>query len=193
MAHDNDDAFDSRGLLKDGRSWRVPIRFCDSLQHDVARHTRDRAGPLRIVDQYGTPLGLNKPGWRREVGGNQGDALVRDGQQAEIERAYAAYDARVSRAYLLDQDENGDEEELAGREAELHAALTGAGGSPDDVSEYLENLDDDELLTGDVGYHLAAFRRRYNSQDAARRQRDRLQRLYDQRDAETSAMWKQNR
>jgi len=97
----------------------------------------------------------------------------------------------VSRAYLLDQDENGDE--LAGREAELHAALTGAGGSPDDVKEYLSGLDDDELTTGDVGYHLATFRRRYNSHDAARRQRDRLEQLYRQRDLEIAAAWKHNK
>jgi hypothetical protein len=188
--HEDDPNFED-GMLKDGHTFRVPHRMLDGVSRSVRDHyahqPRDRAGPRRVSDQFGSPLGLHRPGYRL------GDALVPDGQQAEIERAYAAYDARVSRAYLLDQDENGDEEELAGREAELHAALTGAGGSPDDVSEYLENLDDDELLTGDVGYHLAAFRRRYNSQDAARRQRDRLQRLYDQRDAETSAMWKQNR
>jgi len=186
--HEDDPNFED-GMLKDGHTFRVPHRMLDGVSRSVRDHyahqPQDRTGPLRVSDQFGSPLGLHRPGYRL------GDALVRDGQQAEIERAYAAYDARVSRAYLLDQDENGDE--LAGREAELHAALTGAGGSPDDVKEYLSSLHDDELTTGDVGYHLAAFRRRYNSHDAARRQRDRLEQLYRQRDLEIAAAWKHNK
>jgi hypothetical protein len=192
MSYEDDDAFDERGILKDGHRFRVEHRMLDSLQRSVAQHAhqRDSTGPVRIVDQYGSPLGLNKPGWRREVGGNQGDALVRDGQQREIDAAYAAYDHYITMAFRAQDNDNDEDEELAGREAAIHSALVSAGGSPDDVTEYLEGLDDDELMAGDLGYHLSSFRSRYYSQDAARRARDRLERLYQARDRELSSQWR---
>jgi hypothetical protein len=139
-------------------------------------------------------LSLRRPGYRIQAGGNQGDALLRDGQQAEIERAYSAYDFRVSQAYLHDRD-NGDDdedEELAGHEAAIHAALSAAGGSPADIEEYLSGIGDEELLAA-PSYHLENFRRRYNNQDAARRPHDRLERLYRQRDAEMAQEWRKGK
>jgi hypothetical protein len=198
--HDDDPAFDEHDILRDGATFRVPHRMLDSIGRAVRDHYAhqrgDRAGPLRVVDQFGDAgLSLRRPGYRIQAGGNQGDQLLRDGQQAEIERAYSAYDFRVSQAYLHDKDNGGDDEdeELAGHEAAIHAALSAAGGSPDDIEEYLSDIDDDKLMTGDPSYHLQNFRRRYNNQDAARRQRDRLERLYREHDAELAKEWRKGK
>ena len=56
---DDDDTFDAAGLLKDGRTWRVPFKAMDSFQRDVARHFADadadatrRTARNRIYDEY---------------------------------------------------------------------------------------------------------------------------------------------
>ena len=57
----DDDTFDAAGLLKDGRTWRVPFKAMDSFQRDVARHFADadadadakrRTAKHRIYDEY---------------------------------------------------------------------------------------------------------------------------------------------
>jgi hypothetical protein len=196
MPHREDDAFDESGLLRDGATYRVPHRMMDALQRDVARHYD--AGPLRVTDQHGSALGLHRPGWRVETGGNVGDQLVRDGLRRDAQAAYDAVKYRLSNAYLTVGNGNGDneddqDEEVAARQSEIHAALSTSGGSPADIEEYLEGIDNGELMTGDVGYHVRSFQSRYPSRDVAQRARDRLERLYRQRDAELAQEWRRGK
>src|SRR4029077_8475392 len=87
-SNDEDD-FDERGLLKDGRTYHVPLRFCDAMSRDVAKSVK-REHPERITDASGKDgLALNRPGFRQLSGGNAGDRLVRDGAQRDAEEAYA--------------------------------------------------------------------------------------------------------
>jgi hypothetical protein len=80
--HDDDDAFDERGILKDGRSYRVPLRMMDSMQRDIARHA------ARITDAMGeSGPALRRPGYRVSA------ALPRDWS------IYDAYDEAVSRMW----------------------------------------------------------------------------------------------
>jgi hypothetical protein len=80
--HDDDDAFDERGILKDGRSYRVPLRMMDSMQRDVARHA------ARITDAMGeSGAALRRPGYRLS------DAFPRDWS------VYDAYDEEISRMW----------------------------------------------------------------------------------------------
>jgi hypothetical protein len=80
--HDDDDAFDERGILKDGRSYRVPLRMMDAMQRDVARHG------ARITDAMGeSGPALRRPGYRVS------DAFPRDWS------VYDAYDEEVSRMW----------------------------------------------------------------------------------------------
>jgi hypothetical protein len=61
--HD-DDAFDERGILRDGRSVRVSMQMRDAA---MTRHTGQRqqtSSKNRITDGTGNPLGLHRPGWR---------------------------------------------------------------------------------------------------------------------------------
>jgi hypothetical protein len=58
---DDEDAnpFDERGVLKDHRSYRVPMYAMDALSRDVAQHF------ARVTDATGDGgLGLHKPGLR---------------------------------------------------------------------------------------------------------------------------------
>lgn len=65
----DEDAFDENGILKDGHTYRVPLRLCDSAQRQVAAYA---AGM--------TSGRLNRPGFARVS-----DA-VRDLKNAEYDR-----------------------------------------------------------------------------------------------------------
>jgi hypothetical protein len=95
----DDDAFDARGLLKDGRRYRVPPKFMDSA-----------TGPMRVTDGNGGTAGLHRPGFRRldDEAGNYAKA-----------RAYRQYETQLCDAYKQvrgdaapnphDDDDDGDE------------------------------------------------------------------------------------
>jgi hypothetical protein len=203
-----DDEFDP-DLLGDGESMRVPMRFCDAAQRhlaaartkasprvlrDSAAYPRPRRGTF-AVDAYGGTEGLHRPGVRYAASNHVADHWLADSERDEIQRAHDAYRHYISNLWRdggNDDDEDGDDE-LEGRCAAIRAALVAAGAAPDDAREYVESLDDDEALTGDIPYHLNAFRSRFRSEDAARRQRDRLERLYRARDAELAQAYKNHR
>jgi hypothetical protein len=78
--YDDDEPFDERGILKDGRSARVPMMMRDAmspLQRAVAQHSR------------GGPVG-HKPGFVYSTDASLNDAKT---------RAYAEYDAEQRDAY----------------------------------------------------------------------------------------------
>jgi hypothetical protein len=197
MSSADDDEFDPN-LLRDGESMRVPIRMADAARtkpRDSAAYPRPRRGTF-AVDAYGGTEGLHRPGARYETGGNPADGWVRDADRDAAQRARDEYNWWISNQWKDggngDLDEDGDDE-LQGRCAAIRAALVAAGAAPDDAREYVESLDDDEALTGDIPYHLNAFRSRFRSEDTARRQRDRLERLYRARDAELAQAYKNHR
>ena len=70
--HDtDDDLFDERGLLRDGRRIRVPmmIRDADGLT-DLQRSVRDHFALAMVVDAFGDAgAGLHRPGSRHLVAG----------------------------------------------------------------------------------------------------------------------------
>ena len=99
MYQQSDEDFDERGILKDGRSVRTPMFAMDALQKGVAEHAQNFR-PRRITAADGSTLGLHKPGWRIETGGNVGDQLVRDGAAMDRAELYRSYDEAKAREYL---------------------------------------------------------------------------------------------
>jgi hypothetical protein len=80
--HDDtdDDAFDSSGVLKDGRSYKVPMRFADGVLGSSRNHL------ARIHDGNGNSgVALQRPGFR------VADQYARD----EVEVAYQQYEAAI--------------------------------------------------------------------------------------------------
>jgi hypothetical protein len=111
---DEDDAFDENGLLRDGARYRIPVRLMDSFQRNVRKHfARHSAGPARITDQFGDGgLGLHRPGYRFQNGGNAGDAAVRDGLQRDAQAACDQYERGLVNAWRDQDNGDGDDEEL---------------------------------------------------------------------------------
>jgi hypothetical protein len=80
--HDDDEPFDERGILKDGRSVRLPMMLRDSniSQHSLA---------MQLHDGRGGTVG-HRPGYVFST-----DAFLSDAKQ----RAYAAYEREQAEAY----------------------------------------------------------------------------------------------
>jgi len=68
---DEDAELFENGALRDGKTWRVPLYMCDSLQKSVAQSFAD----VQLTDEQ---LALHRPGYR--VGAT--DASARDAKQA---------------------------------------------------------------------------------------------------------------
>jgi hypothetical protein len=111
--HDDDDAFDERGILKDGKLMRVPMRFMDSLQRDVRAHFADAAGATittdattTVVDAFGASgLALHKPGSRYLHSGERSiDHAVQVTRDAERAAAYAEYKQQTCDAWKSGND-----------------------------------------------------------------------------------------
>jgi hypothetical protein len=83
---DDDDAFDERGILKDGRIFRLRFADANSLQRAVAAHF------AKVTDSNGRGgAALQRPGYRV-----LDDAAGLD----EKQKAYLTYDENIRRAYL---------------------------------------------------------------------------------------------
>jgi hypothetical protein len=70
--YDDDDNLDENGLLKDGRSVRVPMmmRDHDAGLTELQRSVRDHFAPVTLVDSFGNSgLALHKPGARYLIAG----------------------------------------------------------------------------------------------------------------------------
>jgi hypothetical protein len=96
----NDDDDDDR-ILGDGEVLRVPMRMCDALQREVARHfgTLRDAGPQRITDTADSRFGLHRPGFRIVTGGNEDARLDRAIARDAVEEARAAYEEELTNAW----------------------------------------------------------------------------------------------
>jgi hypothetical protein len=76
--YNEDDDFDERGVLKDGRTLRVGMQFMDSMSRAIAtdstmRKVRDAITyDAQVVDAFGgSGLALNKPGSRYLTAGHR--------------------------------------------------------------------------------------------------------------------------
>jgi hypothetical protein len=77
--YNEEDDFDERGVLKDGRTLRVGMQFMDSMSRAIATETTRRKvrdaitddAPATVVDAFGgSGLALNKPGSRYLTAGS---------------------------------------------------------------------------------------------------------------------------
>ncbi len=92
---DDNDNFDERGILKDGRTVRVPLHLRDSVQRGAV----DEA--LVIVDGFGNGgLALHRPGARYAACGSHSiDNAVQTTLRCMRAEAYAAYDQQICDAW----------------------------------------------------------------------------------------------
>jgi len=93
-----DDAFDERGLLKPGRSYRVPVMLMDGAPRDLHQHSRR---PGRVSSADGDRLGLHRPGWR--VPAQDRDAqqryVISDSARQRLADSRAEYENRLVNAW----------------------------------------------------------------------------------------------
>jgi hypothetical protein len=124
---DDEDDFDENGVLKDGRTFRTPMRMMDSMQRAVVKHFQPSKGPVRVTDQFGAAgLGLNRPGYRHLGGGNVGDRWLRDGEARERADAYADWEHRQTNAWRDQGADAGENDERDPRISDSAAAAYGA-------------------------------------------------------------------
>jgi hypothetical protein len=190
-----DDEFDEHGLLKDGRTFKVPQRMLDSMQRRVARHFQ-RADDTRphVVDGTGSKI-LNRPGWRHLAGGHENDQALRDAEHDECQRAYDRYQYDLTNAYRH-RDQADDDAEVEARAGAIRHALLSRGHEPGDVERYLSGCEDDDLLDGMIDEQVAAFEQSQNGRDlrtVAVDRRIRLEELYRARDQALSEEWKRSK
>ena len=124
---DDDSPFDARGVIKDGRSLRVPLFAMDSMdpvQRAIAQS--------RITDAAGTTAGLHRPGFR-----------VTDAKDAR---------AAVEEAYRLRDEDDRNAWRTSGREGAenrigtvRNAQYPRAQGAPGHVRNGICVPDDEEL------------------------------------------------
>jgi hypothetical protein len=95
--HDDDDAFDERGVLRDGARLRVPLTLMDAasdpMQRAVARES------LRVTDGQGGVTGLHRPGFRLA---------------ATDARKITRHDPRGSEEVVWEEEEHGTERQSSG-------------------------------------------------------------------------------
>jgi hypothetical protein len=216
---DPNDPFDSYAvggevveILKDQRRFKIPMSMADGftpeMRDAVEQQLRPRdskafpriAGRMHITDQFGSTAGLHKPGWRCASGGTLGDGWLRDGLHDEAQLAYADYEDRLTNAWRgrdADNGEGGHYDETSARRTVIRKALLQRSHAPDDVEDYVEDLDDDDLY-GDLDSHVAAFEadnsgRQTDAATLARDHKAKMDELYRQRDAELSNQWRGRR
>ena len=169
----DDDAFDGSGVLKDGRSYKVPVQFMDT----VSRSVRNRFA--RIHDGNGdSGAALQRPGFR------VADAFARD----EAKVAYQQYEAAIQNEWRNIRPADFGGPGIGPNENTC---------SQDKPENYLSDLD------ADVDEHVKAFDRqrdgtterepRRQCSDAATLMREHQQRmatLYAARDRELQNEWR---
>jgi hypothetical protein len=95
--YNEEDDFDERGVLKDGRTLRVGMQFMDSMSRAIATETTRRkvrdaiTDDAQVVDAFGDGgLALNKPGSRYLTAGHRSiDHAVQTTREYERRQAYA--------------------------------------------------------------------------------------------------------
>ena len=103
-----------------------------------------------MTDASGGTLGLHRPGWRGEDGGNVGDQLVRNGHRRDLAELYTRHNDELANEWRSGNPPTGfgskefigqREGDLCtidgwpghlrpGQDGELHASLTVSGATP---------------------------------------------------------------
>lgn len=118
---DDYDAFDERGVLRDGKRWTVSMSFMDSMQRSVAQHfaKSPKMGDITTADHHidlhdghGRQPG-NRPGWVMPT-----DQLF----DSKKQEAYEQYDKQISTAYL---DADNASSQTGAGSGELRGAQAG--------------------------------------------------------------------
>jgi hypothetical protein len=105
---DDDDAFDERGILKDGAHYTVPMKLIDSWGRDV--HFEDTVPPIRDGD--GRPL--CQPGFARAA-----TTKAADSARAARRAAYDAYDQTIGEQWRNPPSGAGSHGFVGAREGDL--------------------------------------------------------------------------
>jgi hypothetical protein len=201
----DDDPFDEHGLLKDGHVFKVARRMLDGLSRKVAQHYQrpqdsaafPRRRAVHVTDAQGGTMGLHKPGFRLAAGGHAGDQALRDSIAEESECARDRYIHDISNAWRRDvMAVDPDDAEVEARTDAIRSALLARGHQPDEVEDYLATCEDDDLLDGDIGDHVAAFEQQQTGRDTrsvAVDRRLRLEELYQARDRAMFEEWKKGK
>ena len=175
--HDDadDDAFDSSGVLKDGRSYKVQMRFADGVLGSSRNHF------ARIHDGNGNSgAALQRPGFRVV------DELARD----DAKVAYREYEASIQNEWRNIRSTNFgspgvDPSDNARVQGKIESYLSDLDGGAD-VDEHVKAFDRRRDGTGERGP-------RQQSSDPATLIRDhqrRMASLYAQRDRELQDEWR---
>ena len=134
-------------------------------------------------------------------GGNVGDALERSGAERDAAESYALDDHYKQNAWKgRDWAAQGDDDQTdlveAKRQA-IRSELSRAGGSDDNIEDYLNNdCDDSDILDNNPDEHRDAFIARSRGKDgrtAAVDSRMRLGAEYDRYNFELVNSWKHNK
>ena len=90
---DEEDENFENGILKDKHAYKVPLRLCDAMSKEVAKHASNLAKPTKqhLTDGYGNAgLALHRPGARLLAGGSARTQSAWDAVTRATEEAYAS-------------------------------------------------------------------------------------------------------
>jgi hypothetical protein len=105
---DYEDAFDERGILRDGRRVRVPMQFMDSMQRAVRE--RFGSGPsiadshILVVDAFGKPAGHRPGPCYLRIPEHMTDHAIAAAQDHNRAQAYADFVASLQDAWKGDSN-----------------------------------------------------------------------------------------
>jgi hypothetical protein len=195
------DQIDDPKVLKDGESLRVPMMFMDTAS------TRSRSSfkpsPSRVVDASGDPLGLHRPGFRIETGGDLFHQVVLDMKCDDRREAYSEYEAELRDAWITPA-KTGEGSHGYGVEADEGEDEITSAGSREFIGQQLGDLctcrgPDDEGDAGAAGtlqqrggklVCVASSARTDDRRQVQSRHSKQMDTLYEQRDRELRDEWR---
>ena len=175
--HD-DEAFDERGVLRDGQRLRVPLTLMDGIdpmQQAVARES------LRVTDGQGGVAGLHRPGFRIFATDATSEAMrARDA-------AYRDYEQSLTTAYKNPVGFGGDPS-IRGLSKRGSVRQREGGTGMLDCEENAEDI------VRDAARHTkSAHRRDYHTPEQMMRDhQNKMADIYDKLDHELSETWRRS-
>jgi hypothetical protein len=187
MKRYGDDAYDERGVLKDGQRLRIPMYAMDSMdpvQRAVAQ--------LAITDGQGDTVGLHRPGFR--IAAADAPLLARDAAYSDYERELTtAWRGNRSRADAAaertcpDCDGSG-----LGKYGDTCKTCSGTGTVP---ADYEESAEEAERNAETHHEGLGRNRRRVDHRTIEQMMHDHQNKMtdvYDKLDHELSETWRRS-
>jgi hypothetical protein len=187
----DDDAFDSRGLLKDGHRYRVPTKLMDSANQRA-----------RITDATGGTAGLGRPGYRIPVSDSPLVALAAANRR---QAAYDSYERALVNAWKAkdaapDETESDDEGAICTVMNDDYPLYYGSPGHirngicvPDDLEDDIQDAKrrrkpDDDEEEEDIADPQSDRARTVDQQ--ARDHKARMARIYADHDQQLREAWR---